>query len=116
MNRGSRVDIEEALGTVRGDGESWSAVYARVNSERGLDLKTITKVQSLILEVLDDQREEPIEIREEPIPKPSPEPKPEPTREVVVSREREPVSESVGGTEGTVEGGSGNEGSNEATD
>ena len=103
--------IEEALGTIRGENEDWTDVFARVNSERGLDLKTVTKVVISILETLDDQEEN----RPVPIPEPVIEDEPEP-----VKRERLPgppkdVPVRDGGTKGPVKAGNGDKRSDTTT-
>jgi len=47
--------IEEALGTVKSDKETWKEAFARVDKTRGLDHKTLTKVIISIVEELYDR-------------------------------------------------------------
>lgn len=45
--------VEDALGTLKGEDETWGDVFDRINTERGVDVKTIFKVLVCILEELD---------------------------------------------------------------
>lgn len=54
--------IEDVLGTVRGEKETWQDVFARINKTRGLDLKTLANVIIYILEELDERKETRTEI------------------------------------------------------
>jgi len=47
------MTFDEALGTIKGDNETWKVVFARINKTRGMDLKTLTNVVIAILEQLD---------------------------------------------------------------
>lgn len=42
--------IELILGTVKSESESWEDVFKRINKDRGLDLKTIAFIVSVVLD------------------------------------------------------------------
>ena len=50
------MTIYEALGTTKTDNETWTELFDRLNSTRGIDIKTIIKVLIYILEQLDDSK------------------------------------------------------------
>lgn len=47
------MKIEEILGTLKGDNETWAQVFARVDTQGGIDIKTLTKVVIYLLEEQD---------------------------------------------------------------
>jgi hypothetical protein len=51
------MKVEEILGTIKGEHESWKDVFNRVDASGGIDIKTLTKVVIYILEELDDRKD-----------------------------------------------------------
>jgi len=48
-------NIENILGTIKGETESWEDVFKRVDKEGGIDLKTLTKIVIYLLEKQDER-------------------------------------------------------------
>ena len=50
-------EIESVLGTIRLPKETWPQVFARVNSEHGMDIKTLTAVIIILLEAYEEKEQ-----------------------------------------------------------
>jgi hypothetical protein len=48
--------IESILGTTKDEGETWYAVFDRLNERGNIDLKTLAKLVCEILEILDAKK------------------------------------------------------------
>jgi len=107
--------VETALDTFKGDNESWTDVFARVNTEAGVDHKTMIKVIISILEVLDDQEKRIVKrvpiYSDQPVFKPSLDPRLEP--KVELPKQEKPVLGDDSGIKADTEAGTGDKTNNQ---